>query len=247
MIATRMLTFKLVLASELMSTHPEIVREHADLFAQITEPMRAEEATVAGAIRLEMFFGASFAWDLASSDNSPLLADLGEGVFAKLLEIAAPVALVGGYKPQATLNDYVAVMLNFAAAADAPPARFAAEFEAANKANGAARQFRLRDVFFNPLGRLFLRTFSEPHFATYTYRLRDAVTLSRLVELQRRLIQGAVPAADVAAAAAASAAELGDLYSGEPARWDADAGMLSLESRGKRFMRDGRIAVSYRP
>jgi hypothetical protein len=84
---------------------------------------------------------------------------------------------------------------------------------------------------------------AAPNFSDYSFRLHDLTGYSRLIELQRRMVEGDVRPEKFAEFLAGAGRALMAPYAGKPMEWNEANGTISFAGHGKRFLKDGRMIV----
>jgi hypothetical protein len=105
-------------------------------------------------------------------------------------------------------------------------------------------EFSLGAIFFNPAGRITVAS-NNPDFTTYAFRIYDLIGLSRLIDLQRRIVADKTPLDGVGAALAKADAGLLDPYTEKPMQWDPATKRVSFVLHGKRFANFGYITLDH--
>lgn len=237
MAAAAALHHKYRLASEIMQAYPDTVVRHAELMAEITAPLSSDEIDMRRALEGEFRYAAN-----AFRHMQPHLAQAdSERPFIDTAVKAA--SALGGYKPHATLNlAYAMHRDNVRRYADNAGAVLQA-YVAPGARGEQPWPWHPANLFYNPVGKILV-SLGAFDYSEYAFRLHDLAGHSRLVELQRRIIEAKVAPERIPAMLANVGISLMDPYSGKPMVWDAANGSLSFAGNGGRFLRDGRMAVT---
>lgn len=239
MIAVNALHRKYRLASEIMNAYPEVIDLYPDLLKTITAPIPVAEASIVSAAKTEARVSMQYLWNLGLQDQSVSLWDFDRSNSGDIL---GPMGAKVAYQPHASINDAYAAFSIIASHLAKPPKDYLATDAAFKEELAQVTRFRPKDIFFNFAGRLGLH-FALPDFSKYYFRMHDLVGLTRLVDLQRRLIATKVPSQRVGESRASFGADLMDPYTGQPMHWNASSNQLSFELHGKRFANFGFVDV----
>ncbi len=240
MIAVAALQRKYRLASEIMNAYPEVVSAYPALLEKITAPLAPSQTNIAASM------GAEARSAVGTYSDRIQMRHILEDSFFKGMEGPPLLAAfqLGGFRANASMNlSYLSFKESLDLFAKSPKEILE------NRQPMLDRQAKLSElsvgsIFFNPLGRIFLTT-GIADATTYAYRVADLVGLSRLVDLQRRLIAGNVPAGNVGAALANAGLALTDPYTEKPMQWDATSKRVSFVLHGKRFANSGYVTLDY--
>ncbi|MBL8521795.1 MAG: hypothetical protein JNK75_14150 [Betaproteobacteria bacterium] len=232
MIATSVLQQKLRLAGEIVAAHPELIAQHGTLWAGLTQPLPPGADEIRQPMQGEIRIGARTLLDMKALASS----QQGESTLKDSLVNLA--MRLGAYKPAASVNLYVSQMETGIRTLDAAikPARESSQGTDHQQGNAQAANeadpFTLRAFLYNPAGRI-LAIISVPAFAEYSYRLRDLVAQSRLLEAQRRIVEAKVRPADVGAFLISQGSALANPHTSLPMDWNAATAELSFEPLSK--------------
>jgi hypothetical protein len=240
MIAVNALHRKYRLASELMNAYPDVINLYPDLMKSITEPIPIADAKIVAAAKTEARISMQVLWNLGLQDQSINLWIFDRSNSGDIL---GPMGAKVAYQPHASINDaYAAYSALVSHLAEAPKDYL--ETDPAFKENLAQiTRLRPKDLFFNFAGRLGLNQ-GLPDFSTYYFRMHDLVGLSRLVDLQRRLIAAKVPTDRVAESLRTFGGDLMNPYTEQPMQWNTASSQLSFELHGKRYANFGFVDVA---
>ncbi len=208
---------KVRLASELLTLHPEIVSQHAQIMAEITKPLPPETASMTRALEGETRLFATVTRDIELGGPNAF-----NGAQTNVFERAFMRA--GAYKPNATLNAH----FNHTRAATDGTKQCGA------KKLDAPTIKQLADFLYNPIGTI-MSGISAPLYSTYTERSSDLLGYSRLVELQRQILVNKTPRQDVAQLLADSSVALFDSHTNQPMSWNAKTGEIFFAARSQDF------------
>lgn len=235
MIATAVLHRKFRLASEIMHAYPEMVRTHADLFRDITAPLSTEQVGLARPLAGEFRFGfqAFHSLDLFVLESEGQ-EDLLDRAFTRLA--------MAGYKPNATTNLAYAVFKDNVRHFKKTPGEILAGQAELNARFADINPWRPDILFYNPFGKVLVGTGSID-FSDYAFRLYDLCGFSRLVDIQRRVIEEGVSQERLPDYLGVVGADLSDPYTGAPMHFEASERILSFAGQGSRAPRDGRMRV----
>ncbi len=228
------------LASEIMNAYPETVRLYPELVEAITVPVPVSSTNIASALKAEARNSMRFFWDAAQHGRWPY----GPTEFDwQLTEMLQNLLVRWSLRPNASINASYATFRDSVALYGRSPKELLA-------AHGQfLQQLQQRHVlspdalFYNFAGRLALQR-SHVDYSNYSYRLHDLVGLSRLLELQRRIIAAGLAPDQVAAALPGFGPALMDPYTETPMRWDPARRELSFTLHGKRFANFGVMQVA---
>lgn len=235
MVCVAILQRKYRLTSEIMSAYPEVVRQYPARIAQITAPLLVEETNLVRTLGGEFRFTAHLYRDLTRLTEQAAEADF-------LGKLYGSLSLAGGYRPNATINRAYSIYQESAQLyAKTPKEVLAGHAELSLNQN----EFNLwapSVILYNPVGKI-LASIALPSYSGYAFRLYDLVGLSRLIDIQRRIIEGNVDPEKRAEFLAATGPDLTDPYTGTPIKWDATQKTLSFAGHGKRLLKEGRMQV----
>ena len=174
LVAAAVLNRKYVLASEIMRAYPDAARLETAALADITRPLTTDKVNLLRALDAEFrqIAPTLMVADAWSDEN------VGSPILNGILGL--------GFKPNATVNAYYRSLL----AQRELHARSPGEIRAV-RAAGAPQTvrdlWRPATVFYNPMGKILL-AMSYDLLDPYAFRLHDLAGVSRMVELQRRLL-----------------------------------------------------------
>ena len=240
MISIAVLGRKYRLASEIMSAHPDIVAAYPALMAKITAPLSPADTSVVTSVAAE----------------ARLTIDTFRGMQAKggFLEDSFFVGMpgpplraafaAGGFRVNATLNDgfrYLDQLLLFLA--ESPKVVFDGHKALLEKLDRAAR-LSPADVFYNPVGRV-MNGIEIPNYFHYVFRVNDLIGYSRLLDLQRRIIEANVGPDKVSSLLAGAGPGLTNPYTELPMSWDPTTKQVSFKMHGKRNVSFGYVTLDH--
>jgi|JI10StandDraft_1071094.scaffolds.fasta_scaffold74962_2 hypothetical protein len=240
MIAVIALHRKYRLASEIMNAYPEVIDLYPDLMQTITAPIPVAEAGIVSAVKTEARVSMQYLWNLGLRDQSISLWKFDR---TNAGDILGPIGAKVAYQPHASINDAHAAFSIIASHLAKPPKEYLVTDAAFKEELAQATRFRPQDIFYNFAGRLGLHL-GLPDLSKYYFRMHDLVGLTRLVDLQRRIIAAKLPPQRVGESLSAFGAELMDPYTGQPMQWNASSKQLSFVLHGKRFANFGFVAVA---
>ncbi len=236
MVSTAVLHRKFRLASEIMQTYPDVLRDYPDRMAAITSPILPEHANLGRALAGEFRFAASVHKDLK---HAIAHAPPGNNLFDR---ISKPLISLGAYQPNATVNQAYARHLESAAFYANPPKQILGGYQALAEKNSQLNWWNPALYLYNPVGRILLSA-STADVSRYAFRLHDLVGYSRLIELQRRIAQAGISMEMVPAYLARAEPNLADPYSEQPVGWHAASRTISFGGYGERYLKNGRVQV----
>ena len=240
MIAVATLHRKYRLASEIMGAHPALIADHPDLWKKITAPLAPADTNIVNSMRAEFQFALSLYRDLRSQQSFPDDSFF-EGAAGAPLRAAF---LAGGYRANASINQAYADFKRTGDLFSKSPKDILAGRQAMLDAQQKMHGITLGAIFFNPVGRITAAS-GAPDFTVYAFRINDLIGLSRLIDLQRRVIEGGVSIDGVGAALKAAGPTLFDPYTENPMQWDAASKKISFGLHGKRYANFGYVTLEH--
>ncbi len=239
MIAVNALHRKYRLASEIMNAYPDVIDLYPDLMKTITAPIPVSEATIVSAVKTEAKVSMQYLWNLGLRDQSISMWKFDR---TNSGDILGPIGAKVAYHPHASINDAYAAFSIIVSHLAKPPKDYLATDAGFKEELARVTRFRPQDIFFNFAGRLGLRL-ALPDFNKYYFRMHDLVGLTRLVDLQRRLIAAKVPPHRAGESLPTFGTDLMDPYTEQPMQWNAASKQLSFVLHGKRFANFGFVDV----
>lgn len=238
MISVAALQRKYRLASEIMNAYPEVVSGYPAILEKITAPLAPDQTNIVASMGAEARSAVGTYRDM--NQTGQIFKDsFFEGMPGPPLLAAFQL---GGFRANASTNlSYLAFKESLDLFAKSPKEILEGRQEMLDrqaKLNG----FSVGAIFFNPLGRIFLNA-GMPEATAYAFRVADLIGLSRLVDLQRRLIAGNVAAENVSAVLANAGPTLMDPYTEKPMQWDVASKRVSFVLHGKRFANAGYVTL----
>ncbi len=230
MMAASLLRKKYRLASELLSTYPEVALEQKDLLSKITRPLVDADTSVKRVFDGEFRFGAMMTQNLKSQidvdpDGGSAWLDLPRGLNKFMFLV--------GFKTNATINLQYARLSAVGNFYSKSGPEIADSVDAFQKEPLTLNKFDPRTWMYNPVGKIEALV-ATPEYGIYAYRLHDLAGYSRLVELQRQLALNRTPPEKMAEFIAAADTNLSDPYTGKPMAFDPVAQTISFTPRGTR-------------
>lgn len=239
MFSAALLHRKYQLASEIIGAYPDVVRQYPAKLAEMTSPLLVAETNLARSLGGEFRLAAHAYRDIRQMTQEPGPGAETGDPFDKLFN---PIYLAGGYRPNATINRVYSMFQEVMRLSTAPPGEILSGHAALSQKQNDFDLF-MPDVFlYNPIGKILVSV-AAPDFSAYSFRLHDLAGYSRLIELQRRMVEGDVRPEKRAGFLAGAGPALMDPYSGKPMDWNAANATISFVAHGKRFVKDGRILV----
>jgi len=236
MVADATLMRKYRLAGELMIRYPEVVSSHRDLVRRITAPLTIDQANTAQSIKAEARATIGELDQISRTGTLSSHSFFYEGLPDAPLRLALAV---GGYKPTSTLNRILRGFKPIVDRAALTPkqmiesrAQLDADFERATKLDLGA-------LSYNLAGRALVAGLYS-NYVDYAYRLADLVAFSRIIELQRQMIEAGVPKDQIGNFIAKSQPNVFDPYTEQPMKWDASMSRISYSPHSSKH-----IAHSY--
>ena len=240
MISVVTLGRKYALASEIMNAHPEVVADYPALIAKITAPLSPTETSVVTSVGAEARMVVGTFRDMEAKGRF-LEDSFFEGLPGPPLRAAFAA---GGFRANATLNvsfRYFQELLQFMAKS---PKEVLEGHQALMKQQEKVASFSLRDIFYNPVGRITY-SISPPNYFEYAFRVDDIIGTSRLLDLQRRVIEAGIAPDKVTSFVAAAGPGLMDPYTEKPMQWDAATKRLSFVGHSKRRAELGYVKLEH--
>ncbi len=240
MISVVTLHRKYQLASEIMNAYPEVVSAYPAVIGKITAPLLPSETNILKSMRAEARSSLAFYQDLHRQGH--FLADT---AFVGMPGLPLRAALqAGGYRPNASINQsYVAFKVADDILSKSPKEMIDGR-KTMLEEQGKVNALSFSAIFFNPVGRI-TNNVAYPNYINYAFRIDDLVGLSRLVELQRRIIESNVALDKVGEALANAGPGLMDPYTEKPMQWDAATKRVSFVLQGKRFANFGYVTLDH--
>ena len=238
MISVVTLHRKYQLASAIMNAYPEAVAAYPVVFAKMATPLLPGKTNIQSSMRSEA--RSTLALHQNIHQQGRFLADT---IFEGMPGIPLRLALVaGGYRSNASINQsYVA----FKVADDIlskSPKEMVEGRQAMLERQARVNALSIGAIFFNPVGRI-INGVAYPDYSNYAHRIDDLIGLSRLVDLQRRIIEGKIPLADVGGMLANAGPGLMDPFTEKPMQWDTASKKISFVLHGKRFANFGYVTL----
>lgn len=240
MISVVTLHRKYQLASAIMNAYPEAVAAYPVVFAKITTPLLPGKTNIQSSMRSEARSSLALYQDLHQQERF-----LPDTAFEGMPGLPLRLALVtGGYRPNASINQsYIA----FKVADDIlskSPKEMVDGRQAMLERQERVNALSIGAIFFNPVGRV-LNGVAYPDYSNYAFRIDDLIGLSRLVDLQRRIIEGNIALDKIGATLASVGLSLTDPYTEKPMHWDAATKRVSFVLYGKRFANFGYVTLEH--
>ncbi len=239
MISVVALHKKYRLASALMSKYPEAVGKYPDLFRLITAPLPVEQTNIIAATKAEARSSLNVFRTLSESAQCCVYDD---GMSSQWLYAA--MIHTGGLKPNASVNRAYGAFKSYTDFLSHSPKQIVEGLPQWDEGIANRVAFDAGAVFYNPVGRRILVNMF-PGFTTYAFRIDDLIGLSRLVDLQRQIVEKSVPVADVPAFLAKAGPGLMDIYTEQPMHWDASTKRVWFALQGKRFDNSGYVTLGH--
>ena len=237
MVSVALLQRKYRLASEIMNTYPEALRDYPARMAELTQPLPLRDATLVRALRGEFRFAASSYRNIKSMGQIPG-ADDASGI-GKLVDA---FSLAGSYRPNATINRAYGMYQENAKLYAQPPKEVLAGHAQLKERHNDIDAWTPDTIVYNPTGKV-LTGIAAADFSTYAFRLHDLAGLSRLIDIQRRVAEGSLSSERMTEFLASLDADQKDPYTGKPMEWNAKDRTISFAGHGNRFLKDGRMQV----
>ena len=240
MISVNTLHRKYRFASDIMNAYPDVVANYPAQMERITAPLSARETNVVTSMRAEARMFVSTIRDMHTRGD--FLAD---SFFAGMPGPPLQAAFhLGGIRANASTNLSYALFKESDDLFAKSPKEVLEGREAMLERQANLNKLSISAIFYNPVGRITVAAGnSDP--TTYAFRIADLIGLSRLVDLQRRLIAGNVAAESVGAALANAGPALMDPYTEKPMQWDATSKRVSFVLHGKRFANFGYVTLEH--
>lgn len=225
MVAVAVLQRKYKLSSEIMQAYPEIVKQYAATFKEITRPMSIEEANLQRTLASEFRFSATVITSMS------LHRDNQDGEKSLLDKLREPV-LRPAYESNATINLLHAQYQKNAEFLTKKPRELYARHAEYVAAQADMNPWHPKVLFYNPLGKVLVGI-SFPDYSSYAFRLYDLVGYSRLVDIQRRIVEEEISRDRLTAFIRQLDATLFNPYTDQPMRVDLTLRTISFEGHGK--------------
>ena len=240
MVSVAALHRKYRLASEIMNAYPDVVRSYPAIMKAITLPIPVGNANIVTSVKGEARNSMQLFWDMGQEKRlvtTTLTKDRqpNELIESALIRVA--------YQPNASINATYATFSDIVALFARSPKEIVAGHEALLKRQADRHALGPGAIFYNPVGRLVL-SFDFPDYSAYAFRIHDLLGLSRLIDLQRRIIGESIPADKVTESLPAFGAELMDPYTEKPMQWDPATHNLSFALHGKRYANFGVVHIA---
>jgi hypothetical protein len=236
MISVNTLHRKYLLACEIMNAYPEAVSTYPKLVEDITKPLLYTEANLATSMRIEALGTFTLLRDFGPNQFRLFFRDLPS------LPIHA-VFQLGGFRANASINRAYALFESSREHLTKSPKELLEGWERMTVRESELNALSLDAIFFNPIGRVFLSN----NVATSRSPLRvgDLIGMTRLLDLQRRIIEGNVAREDVGAMISHADRGLMDPYTEAPMQWDATKRKISFVMQGKWFETFGNVTIDH--
>jgi hypothetical protein len=154
-----------------------------------------------------------------------------------------PWLLAVGYKQNATINlSYAALQDNVRLYAQSPK-QILAGHAALVKKHDDFNPWQPSVIFYNPVGKI-LAGVAMLDFSSYSFRLHGLVAHSRLIELQRRMIEGNVGPGQRPLKMRFADPDLMNPYTENPFELDMARNAIYFAGYGERYLKDGKISVT---
>ena len=240
MLSAAALTRKYRLASEIMSTYPEVVAAYPEIMETITKPLLPSNTNTVASVAAEarMLVGT---FRGMQSKGRWLEDSFFEGMPGPPLRAAFAA---GGFRQNATLNEAYGYFNRVLASLAKSPKQMQNELPAANPGLTNHVALKWSDVFYNPVGRITNRI-AEPDYFKYAIRIHDLIGFSRLLDLERRIVSGNVPTEGVAAFLAQAGPALMEPYTEQPMQWDAANKRVWFAPKGDRLRLMGYVTLGH--
>ncbi len=240
MISVVTLGRKYALASEIMNAHPDVVTAYPASIAKITAPLSPKETSVVTSVGAEarMVVGTFRGMEAKGRflEDSFFVGMPGPPLLAAFA--------AGGFRANATLNEsfrYFKELLQFMAKS---PKEVLEGHQTVMKQQEKKGRFSPQDIFYNPVGRI-MNSISPPNYFEYAFRVDDIIGTSRLLDLQRRVIEAGIAPDKVTSFVAAAGPGLMDPYTEKPMQWDATTKRLSFVGHSKRWAELGYVKLEH--
>ena len=238
MISVATLHRKYRLASEIMNAYPDLVVTFPELMAAIAAPLSLAESNILRSMGAE-----------ARSMFTEIQTLHSTGKFATdtfFVGLPGPplrgAFYLGGFRPNATINLAYSVFKDSADLFAKSPKVLLAGNDAAVERQKKMSALSINALFFNPVGRIASAA-AFPDYSNYAFRIYDLVGLTRLIDLQRRIVEGKVPLDKIGVMLSSAGPGLMDPYSEQPMQWDASNRQISFVLHGKRFANYGYVTL----
>ena len=224
MVSVNAMHRKYRLASEIMNAYPDVVRAYPALMIAITSPVAVGSANIVTSVKHEARNTMQLFWDMGQEKRL---------IFTTLTKDRVPNELIESglirlaYQPNASINatydSFNAVTTLLAKS----PKEIVAGREGLLKWQEKRSALGPGAIFYNLVGKLVL-SFDMPDYTPYAFRMHNLLGLSRLIDLQRRIIDANIPAEKIAESLPAFGADLMDPYTEKPMQWDPATRSLSF-------------------
>ncbi|MEO8102637.1 MAG: hypothetical protein ABI790_08930 [Betaproteobacteria bacterium] len=240
MVSVAVLHRKYRLASEIMNAYPDVARSYPALMKIITLPIAVGNANIVPSVKHEARNTMQLFWDMGQEKRlvtTTLTKDRTPNEFIE----SALIRL--SYQPNASINAAYATFNEVVTLLAKSPKEIVAGHEALLKSQADRNALGPGVIFYNFVGRLVL-SFDFPDYSPYAFRMHDLLGLSRLIDLQRRIIEANIPAEKVVESLPAFGADLMDPYTEKPMQWDPATRNLSFTLHGKRYANFGVVQIA---
>ena len=235
MISVAVLQRKYRLASEIMTAYPELVRHYPAKMAQITLPLPGKVTNLIRALGGEFRFVAYFYRNIEHMNEQTS----GDDIFSNFFN---SIQLAGGYRTNATVNEAYARYWEGAQLYAKTPKEVLAGHTALSLKQNEFDPWTLNAIIYNPIGKILVNV-AMLDYSDYSFRLYDLVGLSRLIDIQRRIIEGNIDPEKLTEFLAGTGPNLMDPYTEEPMQWNATQKTIYFAGHGKRFLNAGCMQV----
>ena len=240
MISVVTLGRKYRLASEIMNAYPEVATVYPALMAKITVPLLPAETSTVNSVAAEARSVNGTFRGMQARGNF-LEDSFFEGLPGSPLRAAIAV---GGFRANATLNEgyrFFNELLVFLAKS---PKEVLEGHKALLDLQEKRARFSLGAVFYNPVGRITANLIT-PSYTEYAFRVFDLIGLSRLLDLQRHIIEANVGTDKVGSLLAGAGPGLTNPYTELPMSWDPTTKQVSFKMHGKRNVSFGYVTLDH--
>ena len=230
-LATRVTSAKLVqkkhrIASELISTYPQIAFDYNELLAKITMPSPPKSTNFGRTLDGEFLRYVCMMQNLKATHDAS-----GKGSKNDPIRIASRFISLSPFRLNATNNLYYEHMRAVSNAYSKNGIEITASATTFESDINANTKLDPRRWFYNPIGN-YLAGLDLMAYKKYAFRLHDLSGYSRLVEIQRQLALNRTPPEKIAEFIAAANANLSDPYTGKPMAYDPIARTILFTPRG---------------
>ena len=240
MISVVTLGRKYRLASEIMNAYPEVVTAYPALMAKITAPLSPAETSTVNSVAAEARMVVGTFRGMQARGNF-LEDSFFEGLPGPPLRAAFAV---GGFRANATLNEAYRSFNELLVFLAKSPKEVFEGHKVLLDVQEKRTRFSLDAVFYNPVGRI-TNAHSTPNYTEYAFRVFDLIGLSRLLDLQRRIIEANVGPDKVSSLLAGTGPGLTNPYTELPMLWDPTTKQISFKMHGKRNVSFGYVTLDH--